>query len=250
MKTRKRFATHKRIAIWSYNPAERRLFLARQFIRRVLRLALGTVLFSLGISLTIQANVGLPPWESFHSGLSIVTGLSFGTVSIIAGLVIITIDLLLKERLGIGTFINIIPVGIFLDLIQTMQIIPLCQDFALGIVMLISGLFIFGVGTFFYVSSGFGAGPRDSMMVAIARRLPRIPIGVIRSVVEGTVLALGWLMGAKIGLGTVIYVVGVGSAIQFVFKLFKFDPKTVKHETPLATCRIIRDILKKTNTTA
>ena len=194
---------------------------------------------ALGSFLTIQANIGLAPWEAFSMGLSYATGLSFGKIVVLSGFVILIIDFLLKEKIGFGTIINTLLIGNFVDLIASFNIIPKMTAWVPGLIMLLIGQFIICIGSYYYISAALGCGPRDALMVAMGKRLPKVPIGAIRGVLEGSVLLIGWLLGAKIGIGTVLSVFGIGFLVQFTFYLFRFDVTAVHHENIADTMQIL-----------
>jgi len=202
----------------------------RQFLNRLFMLIVGLALYGLGIVVTIQANIGYEPWDIFHVGLAKTTGLSIGTISILVGLLLVISVALLGEKLGLGTFLNMIMVGLFVDLFMNIGLIPLAGNFFLGTCMLLAGLFTIALATYFYIKSAFGAGPRDNLMVVLARRTG-LPVGVCRGGVELIVTIAGWALGGMVGVGTVISVIVIGYFIQLVFRLFKFDIIAVKHET-------------------
>ena len=189
----------------------------------------GVFLFALGIVVSIQANIGYAPWEVFHVGLSITTGLTIGVASIIVGIVVVIIVTASGEKFGIGTLLNIIVAGLFVDLIFYMDVIPLGWNLVSGIVMLIIGMFIISFGSYYYMRSAFGVGPRDNLMVVLTRRT-KLPVGLCRGLVELTVTVAGWFLGGMVGIGTIISVIAVGFCIQIVFALFKFDVTKVQHE--------------------
>ena len=120
--------------------------------------------------------------------------------------------------------------GVFIDLIMMVDIISLAADLAVGILMLIMGLFIVSVGSYFYIKSAFGAGPRDNLMVVLNRKT-KLPVGICRSTVELFVTITGWLLGGMVGIGTVISAIAIGFCIQFTFAVFRFDAAAVEHET-------------------
>ena len=189
---------------------------------------IGLVFFSLGIVLNIRANVGFSPWEVFHVGLAETTGLSIGFVSIIVGLALAVITMLLGEKLGLGTILNIIIIGLLIDLI--FPYIPTAINHIAGAAMLVAALFAISIGSYFYIKSAFGAGPRDSLMVVLARKT-KLPVGLCRSVIELLATFTGWLLGGMVWIGTLVFVVGIGFCIQLTFRVFKFDVTAVKHET-------------------
>jgi len=188
------------------------------------------LLYAIGVVVTIQANVGYAPWDVFHAGLSKTIGISFGVASIVAGVVIVAFVAVCGEKIGIGTIISMTVTGIFIDLIFLADVIPLAPSMAIGVIMLVAGLLIVSLATYFYIKSAFGAGPRDNLMVVLKRKT-KLPVGVCRSIVELTVTLAGWRLGGMVGIGTVISIVAVGFCIQMVFMLFRFNPAEVKHET-------------------
>jgi len=191
---------------------------------------IGLMLMALGIIIAIKANIGYAPWEVFHVGLSDTIGLSFGITTIIVGMVIVVIVTILGEKLGLGTILSMILTGIFADIILIMNIIPIAKNFAIGVIMLIMGLFIISLGTYFYVKTAFGVGPRDNLMVVLAKKT-KLPVGVCRGLVEFFVTVMGWMLGGMVGIGTVISVIAIGFCVQITFGLLKFDVTAVKHES-------------------
>lgn len=190
----------------------------------------GLFLFALGIMLTIRANIGYAPWEVFHVGIADTLGLSLGVVSIAVGIIILLVTKLLGEKVGFGAILNMLLIGIFLNIIIFMDFIPKMGNFFYGIIMLVLGLIIISIGSYFYIGSGFGAGPRDNLMIVLAKKT-KISAGICRSIIEMTVLIIGWFLGGMVGLGTVISVFGIGFCIQITFKILKFDVTAVKHES-------------------
>ncbi len=213
----------------------------RDYFVRISKVILGLVLYSIGLLLSIHANIGLAPWDAFSIGVSGLTGISYGNVSIITGIIIlIVVVLLLKEKIGLATVLNTVLIGIFVDILQSFDFVPYMTDFILGVLMLLVGQFIVCLATYFYISPGLGCGPRDTLMVALGKCFPKIPIGAIRGSIEGTVLIIGWLLGAKVGLGTVIAVFGIGFVMQLTFKLLRFDVKAVVHESIIQTAAVLK----------
>ena len=211
---------------------------------RGFRLIFGTIMFAFGIVLTVNANVGYAPWDVFHAGLSRAIGISFGQASIITGVVVVTIVTIAGEKIGIGTLVSMLVTGLLIDLIFFLGIIPVASNLVVGLIMLAIGIFVLSAGTYYYMRSAFGAGPRDNLMVVLNRKT-KLPIGVCRSLVELIVTLAGWLMGGMVGIGTLISVVAIGFCIQLTFALFKFKASEVEHETVAQTYRNFRSCLKK-----
>lgn len=196
---------------------------------RLLRLFFGLFLYALGIVLTMQAHIGYAPWEVFHAGLAKVLGMQIGTVSILVGLVIGLAVMLSGEKLGLGTVCNMVVVGLFMNVLLSSGLFVEQANLVYGIVQMIAGLIVISFASFFYISSGFGAGPRDSLMVFLSRKTG-IPVGVCRTTLEITVTVIGFLLGGMLGWGTVLSAVLIGFCLQTTFHLLHFDPKQVQHE--------------------
>lgn len=212
--------------------------LMKDFTIRLARLILGLLLYALGIASTLKAQLGYAPWDVFHVGVAMTTGISIGTATIIVGVVIIATVMLLKEKIGLGSLANMLLVGVFLDAILMLNILPSANYLFSGLLMLIAGLFSIAFGSYFYISSAFGAGPRDSLMVALARKTG-LPIGVCRAAVELAALFFGWRLGGMVGIGTVLSALLIGFCVQLVFKILKFDATVIRHQTLRETIRAV-----------
>ena len=134
-------------------------------------------------------------------------------------------------------------IGTFVTLFNQFQLVPEFQSMFAGMICLVTGLLLCAVGSYYYMDAGFGCGPRDALMVALCRRFPRVPVGVIRVFLEGSALLTGWALGAKVGIGTVIATLGIGVAIQFVFRLARFDATRVHNENVMETCVAVKRLL-------
>ncbi|MCL1828584.1 MAG: hypothetical protein FWG32_03710 [Oscillospiraceae bacterium] len=216
----------------------------KDFLFRMTKMTFGLILFSFGVVMTVKANIGYAPWEVFHVGISINTGLSLGVVAIITGLVIVVLVTIIGEKFGIGTIACAVLTGVFIDLILMIDVIPQAVNFPIGLLMLVIGMFILAIGTYFYIGSALGTGPRDSLMVALTRKT-KLPIGLCRGILELTVTVIGWLLGGMVGVGTIISVIGIGTCIQITFKALRFDATAVKHENLAETYALLTGKGKK-----
>jgi Predicted membrane protein len=210
----------------------------KQFYTRLLRLIWGLFLYALGIVVTMNAHIGYAPWDVFHVGFAKMIGMSIGTASIITGVFIGIITVLLGEKLGLGTILNMVLIGVFLDMLLGFNIIPVASSNLFGIIMVIVGLFIIALASYFYIGSAFGAGPRDSLMVALTRKTG-LPVGVCRGTIELLAVFVGWRLGGMIGIGTIISAFVIGFCVQTTFRLLKFDATEVKHETLNRTYKML-----------
>ncbi|MBR2061742.1 MAG: hypothetical protein IJ969_00315, partial [Anaerotignum sp.] len=199
----------------------------------------GLFIFSIGVYLTIQANIGLAPWDCLSMGASYRVGMSSGIVHTIISIIIVLIDVLLKEKIGYGTILDALLVGNYVDLIDHIITLPDFNSLPISIVMVVVGLLIMGYGQVFYMDAAQGCGPRDSLLVALGKRFPRTPIGVVQTGMVGIALLIGWLLGGPVGIGTVISVFGLGTALQIVCKIMHFEPRDVVHKNVIETNRIL-----------
>lgn len=202
-----------------------------RILLKFLKTTFGLAVFAFGVRLTISANIGLAPWDSFSMGISYHTPLSYGTAHITISCAIVAIDLMMREKIGYGTILDAFLVGLFVDLYDRLGIVPVQSGVPLGIAVMIAGLFIMSLGQFIYMSTGQCCGPRDAFLVGLGKRLPKVPIGVVNTGILCMVLSVGWLLGAPIGIGTVISTFGMGVTMQIIFRLLKFEPRSVRHQS-------------------
>ena len=210
----------------------------RSYPSRFALLVAGTALTALGVVMMLQANIGLEPWSVFHQGLELTTGISFGMASSLTGFLAILAAVLLGESFGIGTIVNIVLCGVLIDALNAMAFIPLMPSALPGILMLFAGMVVLAIGTWLYMASELGSGPRDALTVALARKTKRT-VGPCRVVMDCTVTVLGFLMGGKIGIGTVIAAVFVGWIIDLTFRLVRFRPTELRQENIAETLRVL-----------
>ena len=210
-----------------------------QFAAHTLLAAAGLALCGIGIYMMIQAGIGLQPWDTLCMGLAGHFGLQYGTMSVIISVFVVTLDLLLRERIGIGTLFDALLLGKFVDLLSWLR--PFGHPGTLGgqVLLLIGGLVMQSFGQAIYMRAGLCCGPRDALMVGLGRQVRRIPIGAVNAAILLTVLLIGWLLGGPIGIGTVICAAGSGPIMQGVFRLVRFEPRVVRHEDLLDCARIL-----------
>lgn len=216
----------------------------KQIMIRIVRLFIGLFLYSVGIVMTINANLGLAPWDVFHQGLSRNVGITIGKASIAVGLVIVIVDSLLGERLGWGTLLNMFFIGYFVDFLMLNHLIPVFEQMIPSGIMMLLGMFIIGVASYFYIDAGFGSGPRDGLMVALTKKTKK-PVGLIRNGIEVMVLIIGYILGGSVGIGTLIMALTIGYFVQWAFKLFKFDVRKVKHRFIDEDIKFLKGIIFK-----
>lgn len=200
----------------------------KKILLRVLRLFAGLFTFAVGIVFTINANLGLSPWDVFHKGLTNTIHITMGQASMLVGLGLIILDTIFGEKLGWGTLANIFFIGLFMDLLMLNHLIPITHTLVYGVLMMLIGMLIIGVASYLYIGAGLGAGPRDGLMVALTKRTGR-SVRLIRTIIEASALITGYLLGGYVGIGTFIMALATGYFVQFAFKIFKFEVNTVQH---------------------
>lgn len=211
----------------------------QNYVRRLLWLAVGLAVSSVGITMMLQANIGLEPWSVLQQGMAQTFGITYGTAAVIVGAVVIAIAAACGESFGIGTLGNIFICGPLIDLLLYLGWIPAMERLWSGTLMLLGGLELLALGTWMYMKSALGAGPRDALMVVLARRTGR-SVGLCRAVVEITIILVGWRMGGQVGIGTVISALGLGSLFNLNFALFRFPAAEVHQENLSETLRRLR----------
>jgi len=185
---------------------------------RLVALFGGLILFGFAIVFMLESRLGLPPWDVFHMGIAEHTPLSLGTISILVGIVIMAVSWLAGSPPGFGTVANAIVIGLSINVLQSIPAIDRLSSSALPIrvVLLAAGVLLFGVGSAFYIGAGTGAGPRDSLMLAISRRTGK-RIGLVRLTMEIIVLTIGVLLGGDAGIGTLALALLVGPIVELSF---------------------------------
>ncbi len=184
----------------------------REMPGRLARLFAGLAMFGFGVALMVRSELGLSPWEVLHQGISFKTGILLGTVGIIVGFFVLFGWIPLREKLGIGTVANVVVIGIVIDL-SLWQLPEEFTHFGVRWGLLIAGITLIGVATSLYIGAGLGPGPRDGLMTGLAKR--GWAIGLVRTALELSVLAAGWLLGGTVGIGTVLFAVGVGPIVHW-----------------------------------
>ena len=202
-----------------------------------LQIAGGLLVFAFGVHLTIFANIGLAPWDCLGMGISYHTPFTYGISMTLMSILILIIDLVMKERVGFGTVIDALLTGNFVQLFNDLN--PLSENHSLpaGIVIMLIGFVFMALGMWIYMKAGQCCGPRDSLLVGLGRRLPRIPIGVVEILLWAVVLMLGWALGGPVEIGTLISTFGAGLVMQMVYQLIRFDPRQVHHRDVMEVVR-------------
>ena len=187
---------------------------------RLAGLVVGLFLCALGVVLFLESELGLPPWDVLHQGLAEQAGISFGLANLVVSLVVLALVWRLRARIGLGTLLNATLIGTFVIALSAVEAVDGLSDepFATRIGLLPVALVCFGVGSAFYIGAALGAGPRDSLMLVVSRRLG-VRIGAARTATEVAALGLGFALGGTAGVGTLVFALGIGPAVELSFWL-------------------------------
>lgn len=179
--------------------------------RRVTQLLVGLTVYGASMAMQIRAGLGLNPWDVLHEGLALRTPLSFGLITAVTGVVVLLLWIPLRQRPGIGTVANVLVIAVTVD--AGLALIPAAEGLAARIALLLGGIVLNGVATAAYVGARLGPGPRDGLMTGLAARTGW-SVRLVRTGLELTVLAAGWLLGGTAGVGTVLYALAIGPLTQ------------------------------------
>ena len=197
-----------------------------------------------GIYLTIQANIGAAPWDVLSLGLSHTAGILYGTASIAVSVTILLIDILLREPIGIAMFIDAVVVGKAVDFFNWTGLVPPCTSVWTALPMMLAGLVILAFTQYTYMIASLGCGPRDTLLVGLAKRLKRLPIGAVSVAMLSTATLIGWLLGGPVGIGTLICAFATGPIMQAVFRAVRFDATGIRHQRLQDSLRVVLAIRK------
>ena len=192
-----------------------------------------------GVYLTIQANIGAGPWDVLNIGLSRSLGILYGTASIAVSLSILLIDILLREPIGIAMFIDAVVVGKSVDFFNWIHAVPACQSLWTGIPVMAAGLFILAYTQYTYMIASLGCGPRDTLLVGLAKRVKRVPIGAVSIALLSTATLAGWLLGGPVGIGTLLCAFGTGPIMQLAFTTVRFDATGIRHQRLMDSMKVM-----------
>ena len=196
----------------------------KPYLEKLARCITGLAFFGFGITLFLRANLGLAPWDIFHKGLSEKFDISIGLVIEGVGLLLLLLWIPLRQRPGVGTILNAIEIGLVVNLTQ--PIIGEPDQLIIRVMMVIAGVIVIGLGSALYIGAGLGSGPRDGLMLGLSKRSiagRQISIRVARTVVEISVMVAGLFLGGSIGIGTLIFMFGIGPLVQLILPRFEMS---------------------------
>lgn len=194
--------------------------------RRIIQLLGGLFLYGVAIAMMVRAEIGISPWDVLTQGVALKTGLSFGLLTILIGIVVLLAWIPLRQKPGIGTLLNVLLIGPAAEF--GLWLIPTPEPLWARVLLFAGGLVLLAIATGFYIGARFGAGPRDGLMTGFNSRFGW-PIWLVRTIIEGSVLVIGWLLGGNVGLGTVAFALLIGPLVGKTIPLLRV-PERAKPE--------------------
>ncbi len=191
-----------------------------------------------GVYLTIQANIGAGPWDVLNLGLSKSLGILYGTASIAVSCSILAVDIALREPIGLAMFIDSVVVGKSVDFFNAIHAVSPASSPLTGIPLMIAGLFILAYTQYTYMLASLGCGPRDTLLVGLAKRLRKMPIGAVSVALLSLATLVGWLLGGPVGIGTLVCAFGTGPVMQLAFRSVRFDATKLTHQSVTDSMRV------------
>ena len=210
----------------------------------IIRLVFGLFVFSVGTVCILNARIGVAPWDVFHQGVSRLTGITVGRASIFMGVIIVALDIYLGQPIGWGSIANMLLIGTFIDLLMLGNNVPSFEGFFPSLILLLIGIVFHGLGVFLYIAVGWGAGPRDGLMVVLMKKTGK-SVRLIKSVIEVFAVSIGYLLGGNLGVGTIIVAFLSGPIWQYIFKALKFNVNDVEHRSIQDDFRLLKEKYSK-----
>lgn len=215
--------------------------LLKEMLLKSLKILFGFFLVALGTVLLLHSDLGLNPWGVLHHGISIRTPLTFGQASQIVGFSAVLLCSCFKIIPGIGTIFNMIFFGLFIDILNQSGLFFIPQNIKHKLLMLALGILATAIGTYLYMRENLGAGPRDGLMLLLCKKL-KFKAGTIRSGIEMTVISLGYALGGKVGIGSLIIALTLGPTLNRIFSVFNYDVKKNHQENVVETFSRFKNI--------
>ena len=201
----------------------------KKYLTKLFWLNAGFFLCALGVVFILSSGTGYSPWDVLSSGVSVTLGISIGTAVMLISILLVVIEYFAGSSIGIGTLLNMVMIGIYIDLIHNLHIISPGDNYAIRLLFLLIGTVILNFGIWLYMAQGLGSGPRDGLMLVLSKKL-HVSVGVMKTVNETVAVILGYLLGGFFGIGTILVALFSGPILNLQFKMLRFDAKKIEHE--------------------
>ncbi len=184
--------------------------------RRITQLLVGLFFYGFGIAMMVRAGIGVAPWDVLTQGISLRTGLPFGLVTNLVGVLVLLLWIPIRQKPGLGTVLNVLLIGPSAQF--GLWVLPEVSDLLIRIVVFAGGLALVAIATGMYIGARFGPGPRDGLMTGIHHRYGW-KLWIVRTVIEVIVLTIGWLLGGNVGVGTLAFALLIGPMVHVTIPL-------------------------------
>lgn len=199
------------------------------YIMRLFWLNNGFIICATGVVFILSSDTGYAPWDVLSSGLSNSLGITIGQAIILVSVVLVVVEYFAGSSIGIGTLLNMVMIGAYIDLIRKFDIINPGENYAIRLLFLLIGTVVLNYGIWMYMAQALGSGPRDGLMVVLAKKTG-ISIGIIKIINEVVAVGIGYLLGGSFGPGTILIALFSGPLLKKQFDMLGFDATKVKHE--------------------
>lgn len=210
-----------------------------QVLKNWIRILFRLLIYSFGVYPTIYANIGLAPWDCLGMGIAKHTPLNYGSSMVLIGVCAIIVQLILHERIGFATLFDALLTGNIVQFLCDISPYPENHSLWLGIAYMLFGFLVIALGMYVYMKAEQGCGPKDGLLIAIGKRLPKIPIGIVEIFLWAVVTLFGWLLGGAVGIGTVISTFGAGAVMHLFYTVICFEPRKLKHKSLTETVKLL-----------
>jgi uncharacterized membrane protein YczE len=188
----------------------------KRAVGRGTALLVGLMGYGFSMAVMVRAGLGLDPWDVFHQGLAGRTGMTIGVASAVVGVAVLLAWIPLRNRPGIGTVANVVVIAVTVD--AGMALLPSPSELPVRIAMMLGAVLLNALSTVLYIGAGLGPGPRDGLMTGLVARTG-LSVRLVRTSIEASVLTVGWLLGGTVGVGTLVYALGIGPLVQLILRV-------------------------------
>lgn len=228
--------------MWRSNPTSTAFNSKQRVFLGWLRILFGLLIYSFGVYLTIYANIGLTPWDCLAVGISNHTPLNYGGAMVGISLAAVVIQFLLRERIGFATILDAVITGNLTQMLLTVSPYPENHSIWLGIVYMLFGFLFVSLGMYVYMKAEQGCGSKDGLLVAVGRKMPKIPFSIVQILICSAVVLIGWALGGKVGIGTLFSIFGFGIVMHLFYDVIGFEPRKLKHKSLIETVKLLSGI--------
>lgn len=201
----------------------------QKYLKKIILLNIGFFVCALGVVFVLSSGTGYGPWDVLASGIAKTFGITIGQAVVGISVLLVVVEYFVGSSIGVGTLLNMLMIGVFIDLINNLGVISPGDHYVVRLLFLLIGTIILNFGIWLYMAQGLGSGPRDGLMVVLSKKL-KVSVGVMKIINETVAVLIGYLLGGFFGIGTILIALFSGPILNIQFKMLGFDAKAVQHE--------------------